>query len=164
MSRTRSLELTPLSSRVPPAAWGTVLRMSSGEKELAKQLENVPLFAGLKTKNRALIARLGKTVSWADGKVGVKEGSNASMFFLILDGAVDVTQNGKKVNALGPGDYFGEIALLSGGKRTATCTATAPTTLFAIGRPALTPAIASNSDFAMDLTQTMAARQADDQA
>ncbi|MEM1334318.1 MAG: cyclic nucleotide-binding domain-containing protein [Actinomycetota bacterium] len=136
--------------------------MASTEKQLAKQLANVPVFSGLKPKNRALMAKLGKHVTWAEGKVGVKEGSNASGFFLVVDGDLSVSQQGTEINSMTTGDFFGEIALLSGGKRTATVTATRRTQLFAIGRAALSPAIESNPDFAMDLLKAVALRQAND--
>ncbi|MFK7918330.1 MAG: Crp/Fnr family transcriptional regulator [Ilumatobacter sp.] len=136
--------------------------MANTTKQLAKQLGTVPIFSTLKTKHRMMIAELGKKVVWAEGKVGVTEGSNATAFFLIVDGTVSVTRFGTEVSVLESGDFFGEIAMLSGGKRTATVTATRPTELFAIGRGAITPLIKSNSEFSLDLIQAMAQRRANE--
>ncbi|MFK8024455.1 MAG: cyclic nucleotide-binding domain-containing protein [Ilumatobacter sp.] len=136
--------------------------MANATKQLAKQLGSVPIFSKLTAKHRTMIAELGKTVQWADGKVGVKEGSNASAFFYIVDGTVTVSRNGKKVATLKGGDFFGELALLTGGKRTATVTASSDTELFAIGRSAITPVIRTNPDFAIDLISAVARRFADE--
>lgn len=136
--------------------------MANTTKQLAKQLGTVPIFSTLKSKHRMLVAELGKTVRWPAGKEGVIEGSSATAFFLIVEGEVAVSQNGKKISTLTAGDFFGEVALLSGGKRTATVTATVPTELFAVGRGAITPLIKSNPDFALDLIRTMAQRRANE--
>lgn len=136
--------------------------VASTEKQFAKQLASVPLFAGLKPRHRLLMAQLGRTISWPEGKAGVTEGSKASGFFLVLDGDLSVSQQGTEINTMTTGDFFGEIALLTGGKRTATVTATRRTELFAIGRSALTPALDSNPGFAADLLQAVALRQAND--
>jgi CRP-like cAMP-binding protein len=57
------------------------------------------------------------------GTVLVRQGRVAHEFFIVLDGEVDIARDGREVNHLGPGDFFGEIALLDGGPRTATATA-----------------------------------------
>ena len=67
------------------------------------------------------------------GKVLTKEGGAGHEFFVILDGNVDVTKRGKTINAMGEGEFFGELALLGNVPRAATVTASTPTRLLVIG-------------------------------
>src|SRR5689334_5359256 len=96
--------------------------MSTTPAELAA----VPLFATLREPELAEIAR------WFDAKdVGggtrlVGEGASGYTFFVLADGSAVVTANGEEVGTLGPGDFFGEIAILGDGRRSATVTTTAP--------------------------------------
>jgi CRP-like cAMP-binding protein len=61
-----------------------------------------------------------------EGKVLNAEGDAGSRFFVIVEGEADVLRNGVLVRRLGPGDHFGEIAILSEGRRTATVVAATP--------------------------------------
>ena len=133
--------------------------MSESTKELADRLGKVPLFSQVSAKERRTIATLGRVVDWKEGHVGVKEGSTAAAFYLILEGSVVVSNGGDIVNRLNAGNFFGEVAMLSGGKRTATVTAAENTRLFALGRPAFAAAIEGKPRIAMDVMKVMAQRQ-----
>ncbi|TMM12473.1 MAG: cyclic nucleotide-binding domain-containing protein [Actinobacteria bacterium] len=61
-----------------------------------------------------------------EGKEMTREGEPGREFFVLLEGTADVRKKSRKVNALGPGDFFGEIALVSREPRTATVIATSP--------------------------------------
>ena len=61
-----------------------------------------------------------------EGKEMTRQGTPGREFFVLLEGSADVKKNNRKVNTLGPGDFFGEIALVSREPRTATVTATSP--------------------------------------
>ncbi|MGI9605298.1 MAG: cyclic nucleotide-binding domain-containing protein [Acidimicrobiales bacterium] len=128
--------------------------------ELEAQLAKTPLFSRTTPKQRKALAKAGKVLPWADGKVGVKEGSKAAAFFLILDGSVDVTRGRTAVNRLRSGDFFGETALLSGGVRNATITAAENCTMFALGRPAFKALVESDPPLALAILQAMADRSA----
>jgi CRP/FNR family cyclic AMP-dependent transcriptional regulator len=92
-------------------------------KEVVRHFRNVPLFSGVSEKGlRALITSADEITEPA-GKVLVREGQHRRELFVITSGSVKVTRRGRRLNTMGPGDFFGEIALLSGGPRTATCTA-----------------------------------------
>ena len=95
----------------------------------AKSLERVPLFAGLSHKDREKIARWSDAIDLAAGKHLLDEGRLPHEFFVIVDGEVEVLHDGKCLATLGPGDFFGEIALIEHGRRTASVVTTTPTTL-----------------------------------
>ncbi len=97
-----------------------------GLKGTAAALAKVPMFTGCSKREIEVIARATTEVSHAAGTEVAKEGQRGVGFFLILEGKADVTIGGKKRASLGQGDFFGEIALLDGGPRTATVTAVTP--------------------------------------
>lgn len=90
-------------------------------------LAAVPLFASLSENELAEIAGLFEVKDVRAGVRLVGEGTTGHSFFLIQDGEVSVSADGAEVGTLGPGDFFGEVALLAGGRRTATVTTTSPT-------------------------------------
>jgi CRP-like cAMP-binding protein len=89
----------------------------------ADTLEQVPLLEELTKRDRQRLAQTMKERTFASGQEIVVEGKTGVGFFIILDGKAAVTIGGKLIQVLGPGDYFGEMALLDGGERTATITA-----------------------------------------
>jgi CRP/FNR family transcriptional regulator, cyclic AMP receptor protein len=95
----------------------------------AKNLERVPLFAGLSPKEREKVARWADTVDLPAGKHLLEEGRLPHEFFVILEGEVEVMHDGEHLATLGPGDFFGEIALIEHGRRTASVVAASPTSL-----------------------------------
>jgi CRP/FNR family cyclic AMP-dependent transcriptional regulator len=95
----------------------------------AKSLEPVPLFAGLSHKEREKVARWADAIELPADKHLLDEGRLPHEFFVILDGEVEVTHGGERLATLGPGDFFGEIALIEHGRRTASVVTTTPTTL-----------------------------------
>jgi CRP/FNR family cyclic AMP-dependent transcriptional regulator len=102
------------------------------EHDITSKLANVPIFSGCSKRELTVIARAAKEVSHRAGTTIAREGERGIGLFLILDGGCTVTIGGKTKAKLGPGDFFGEIALLDGGPRTATVTATTPVRLLGI--------------------------------
>src|ERR687897_748410 len=98
------------------------------------RLTDVPLFKSLSKKELELVARQADEVDVQAGKVLAKQGDLGDTFFVIESGAAEVTRDGGHVADLGPGDFFGEIALLEADRRNATVTATAPTELIVMTR------------------------------
>jgi CRP/FNR family transcriptional regulator, cyclic AMP receptor protein len=88
----------------------------------ADTLEQVPLLEELTKRDRQRLAQSLKERTFKSGQEIVVEGRTGVGFFIILEGKAAVTIGGKLVQVLGPGDYFGEMALLDGGARTATIT------------------------------------------
>ena len=95
----------------------------------AKSLERVPLFAGVSHKDREKIARWADSIDLPAGKHLLDQGRLPHEFFVIVDGEVEVLHDGERLATLGPGDFFGEIALIEHGRRTASVVTTTPTTL-----------------------------------
>lgn len=86
-------------------------------------LAAVPLFSSCNQVELRQIARLGTPVPVSAGTVLTAEGSPGREFFLIVEGMADCSVGGNRAAQFGPGDFFGEMALLDGGPRTATVTA-----------------------------------------
>ncbi|MGZ4125536.1 MAG: cyclic nucleotide-binding domain-containing protein [Actinomycetota bacterium] len=94
----------------------------------AKRLSSIPLFAELSHKEREQVARWADEVDVPAGYHLLDQGRFPHEFFVIETGTVEVTKDGAHLADLGPGDFFGEIAILEHERRTATVVATAPLT------------------------------------
>jgi CRP-like cAMP-binding protein len=92
----------------------------------ASQLAGVPLFASLDEQELTETACHFEERNVSEGVTLVDEGATGYCFFVIEEGGATVSANGKELRELGPGDYFGEIAILGDGRRSATVTTTAP--------------------------------------
>lgn len=128
------------------------------ERRLIERLAAQPLFNKTSKRNLKTVAQLGQQTTWPEGRSGVVEGSTAAAFYLILDGAVEVTRGGTRLARLEDDDFFGEVALLTGGERTATVTALVETQLFALSRSTFSTLVKTNSALAMQLMAAMVER------
>lgn len=90
------------------------------------RLKSIPLFAELSDHDRGQVARWADELDVPVGKHLVDQGRFAHEFFVIEEGTADVRQGDQKLTELGPGDFFGEIALLESDRRTASVIATSP--------------------------------------
>jgi|SRR5215210_6834091 len=89
-------------------------------------IRKVPLFAHCSKRELEQIARIADEIDLGEGKEMTRQGDPGREFFVLLEGGADVRKNGRRINTLGSGDFFGEIALVSNTPRTATVTATSP--------------------------------------
>jgi CRP/FNR family cyclic AMP-dependent transcriptional regulator len=119
-------------------------------------IARVDLFHGLDRRELQEIADAMKQVSYQAGRAVVTEGKGGVGFFVIADGTAKVTVDGGEVRMLGPGDYFGEIALLADTKRSATVTAETPLTCWGLTSWVFRPIVEKNSSIAWKLLQAMA--------
>lgn len=94
------------------------------------RLAAIPLFSGLSKKQLAELGRHIDEVDVPEGKQLVHEGDSAYEFFAIEEGTARVTVGDREVRQLGPGDFFGEVALVDSDRRTASVTVTSPMKVF----------------------------------
>ncbi|TMM05985.1 MAG: cyclic nucleotide-binding domain-containing protein [Actinobacteria bacterium] len=100
--------------------------MRLGGNQKTDLIRKVPLFARCSRAELKEIAMLADEIDLREGKEMTREGAPGREFFVLLEGTADVKKNSRRVNTLGPGDFFGEIALVSREPRTATVIATSP--------------------------------------
>ncbi|MEX2322398.1 MAG: MFS transporter [Acidimicrobiia bacterium] len=104
-------------------------------------LSGVSFFTPLRHRVMETLARESETLTLADGTIVFRKGDQGDRFYVIESGSASVSIDGRPVHELGPGDFFGEIALLTDIPRTATVTATAPLTVRTIERDAFLTAV-----------------------
>jgi CRP-like cAMP-binding protein len=124
----------------------------------ADALGRAPLFEALSRDELKELAKLSEDLEVPEGKVLCREGETAQEFFVIVDGEVDVTQDGERVATLSDGDFFGEIALLEDIPRTATVTAKAPLRFFVLTRQAFWSLIERQPDVERKILRALAKR------
>lgn len=120
-------------------------------------LKSIDHFRDYSKAQRREVTRLAEHVKVGEGEILVREGQVGKELFLILSGAVEVTQKSRLVNTLGPGEFFGELAALSRGPRNATVTALSDLDVLIIG-PREFNAIAQMPGFRDALLKRMATR------
>ena len=124
----------------------------------ADVVEQVPLFSGLSEDDVAHIASMFKERKFPAGETITKEGVGAAAFFVIESGEVSVSIKGKPVRTLTRGDYFGEIALIDEGSRSATVTATTDVVCHGLTFWEFRPLVQTNPTIGWNLLKTLAKR------
>src|SRR5215207_1043884 len=132
--------------------------MARKQPSPAGALERVPLLSGLNDRARGRLAKTMKERTFAPGREGVAQGRSGVGFFLITAGNAVVTIGGEAIRSLGPGDYFGEMALLHGGPRSATVTAESELTCLTISSWGFKAFVQEHPQVAWDMLQTLAER------
>ena len=89
-------------------------------------IKRVPLFSHCSKKELGLVAQIADEIDLPEGKTLMREGDRGREFFVLVEGNADVRKGNRKVNTMGKGDFFGEIALVSQKPRTATVTTASP--------------------------------------
>jgi CRP-like cAMP-binding protein len=144
--------------RIRPTV-GTVRPLGTSGVRL---LSHVPLFAGLSARDLRRVAGLAEETWFNPGRVVVQEGKPGSSFYaVILDGTARVTRRGRTVRKLGPGDYFGELALLTGGPRTASVIAETSLDTIRIKRPAFRKLLLKEPEVGLRIMAGLAERIAE---
>jgi hypothetical protein len=124
-------------------------------------LRGTPVFAPLGLASLERIARNLVPIEVAPGGVVIKEGDPGDRFYVIAEGAVEVSRGGETLAKLGAGDLFGEIALLRDVPRTATVVALEPTSLRALERAQFLAAVTGSPAGAVALSEEMDRRIAE---
>jgi CRP/FNR family transcriptional regulator, cyclic AMP receptor protein len=134
--------------------------MARGKNAYLDHLAQVSLFAALSNKELQKIAKASDEVEVAAGKTLVEEGAIGHEFFLILEGEAVVKRAGRKLT-LGPGQYFGELALLDRKPRSASVVAETDMKLLVIGQREFSGVIDEVPGLSHKLLAAMAARLRD---
>ncbi len=121
-------------------------------------LERVSLFAPLPGPALERLASQLEAIQVAAGTSVITQGETGDRFYVVAAGELDVDVDGRHTGSLGPGDSFGEIALLRDTPRTATVTARTATELHALGREAFLEAVTANPPSARAADAVVGAR------
>jgi CRP-like cAMP-binding protein len=134
------------------------VRLGSDKK--VELIRKVPLFSHLSRKQLAQIAKVADEIDLNEGKEMTREGATGREFFVILEGSADVRRRGRKINSLKPGDFFGEIALVTSVPRTATVAATSPVRALVVTDREFRHLLDESPDIKTRVMEAMAARLA----
>lgn len=127
-------------------------------EELIRQ---VPLFANLNKSEMQGLSSSMKERQFDEGDTIAAEGATGVGFFIIDEGEATVSVRGNEVRTLKHGDYFGEVALIDDGARTATITAKTPLKCYGITSWEFRPLVEDNAQLAWTMLQTIARRLRD---
>ncbi|MCS7057096.1 MAG: cyclic nucleotide-binding domain-containing protein [Thermoflexales bacterium] len=135
----------------------------SDPKQTARFLSRVPLFSGLNDRQLEYLARRFVEREYPAGQAIVTQGTGGEGFFIIVSGRAEAIReraDGSKavVNTFGPTDFFGELALLDDGLRTASVVTTEPTRCLALTRWDFLAALREDPDMAITVLQELARR------
>jgi CRP-like cAMP-binding protein len=147
--------MSRMPTRRTPAA-------GTSRRPTIRLLSDVPLFAALTRPQLSRLADIAQEVTYGPGRMIVRDGTPGVAFYVITDGRAKVIR-GKIASAgsnasLGPGDFFGELALLDGGPRTASVVADGPITTIRIERAPFRALLRDEPDIALKLLEGMARR------
>ena len=125
----------------------------------AAHLDSIPLFASLSAKERKQLAMWMDVVDLPAGRQLTAQGVLAYEFLVIKEGSAEVTQEGRHLRELGPGDYLGEIGLLDAERRrSATVVTTSPTTALVLAGPQFRAMMQEMPAVAQQVRETIRAR------
>jgi CRP-like cAMP-binding protein len=126
--------------------------------DVIRHFQAVPLFASISKKGIRALVQAADEVDLSSGKVLVRENEWGRHLYVILRGTAEVTKEGKRLRELVPGDFFGEMAFLSGARRTATITARSDMRVMILGPQQLEVILESEPILARRMLETMAKR------
>lgn len=119
-------------------------------------LRRVPVFSDLEDRELEAVAESFKQRTFDAGTIIAEEGKGGVGFFVIEDGTAKITVGGKEKGTVGPGDYFGEIALIDDGARTATVTAETELRTYGMTSWEFRPLVEANASIAWKMLQSLA--------
>jgi CRP-like cAMP-binding protein len=132
--------------------------MTEKSKDLQAYLAAVPIFAGLSNRQLGRLVDGSRTTTHHAGHEIAKEGEGALALHIILDGTAEVSVHGRPKRELRAGDYFGEISLIDGRKRSASVTATSDLHTLAVPYVPFQALLESEPGFAASLLKLICAR------
>jgi CRP-like cAMP-binding protein len=134
----------------------------TGNDNKLQALKNVPLLSGLSKRDLSAVARIADELDLPAGKELIREDEPGRQFFILLEGNAVVRRRGRKVNTLGPGDFFGEIALLSNRPTTATVVTTEPALVAIVTRASFDRLLRTSPNVQLKVLKALAERVPDE--
>lgn len=122
------------------------------------RLRTVPLFAACNDKHLEFIATRVDEVDVPAGRALTEQGKSGGEFFIVISGSADVRRDGKSVDTIAAGDFFGEIALLDNGPRTATVVASTPMRLLVLSPRQFQDVLHDDAEIAVTLLHAVTRR------
>ena len=144
--------------RAREASTSSRRRSATQARRSVAALNAVPLFDGFSKRHLRRRAAEAEVVEFEADRAIVEEGSAGEAMFVVLSGGARVTRGGRKVAALVPGDFFGELSALDGGPRTASIVSETPMELLRLFRHTLRRMIEEEPSLAMGLLVGLARR------
>jgi CRP/FNR family transcriptional regulator, cyclic AMP receptor protein len=123
-------------------------------------LKSVPLFARCSKKELAEIATIADEIDLPEGKQLTREGGRGREFFILLEGNAEVRRKKRKIGTLGPGDFLGEIALVTKVPRTATVTTASPVRALVVSEQNFRRLLENSPDVQIKVLEALAERVA----
>jgi CRP/FNR family transcriptional regulator, cyclic AMP receptor protein len=124
----------------------------------AAELRAVDLFADLEDRELVVLASVAREYDYAPGEVVVAQGDQSGRFHLVVSGHAVTTVGGNEVATIGPGDYFGEMAVIDRQPRSATVTAKDDLTTLSLASISVRPLLREHPDMTIRLLEKLCAR------
>jgi CRP/FNR family transcriptional regulator, cyclic AMP receptor protein len=121
-------------------------------------LAGVPLFAGLSKRQLQAVAHSCNSRRWPSDVCVVPEGTKAQVCYIIVEGTADVRRKGRTIAHLGPGEFFGEIALFDPGPRSASVTSTTEMVAVELSRQSFLGVAKDNPAILLRMLEALAKR------
>jgi CRP-like cAMP-binding protein len=121
-------------------------------------IRKVPLFSGCSKKELERISMIADEIDFRSGKTLIKEGTAGREFFVLADGTAEISRKGKRIDTAGPGEFFGEMALLTDQPRNATVTTTSDVDALVITAASFRTLVESNPLIALKVMRAVADR------
>jgi len=125
-------------------------------------IKSVPLFSGCSKKELERVAAIADEIDFPAGRQLIRQGAPGREFFILIEGAVEVTRDGKRISAMQPGDFFGEVALITKAPRTATVTTATPVDALVINAWDFEQLIVADSVIALKVMRAVVERLPDE--
>jgi CRP-like cAMP-binding protein len=136
--------------------------MRLGKDGKVELIMKVPLFSKLGKKGLEEVAHIADELDLPEGKVMATEGDRGREFFVLLEGQAEVKKGDQRINRMGEGDFFGEIALVTKMPRTATVTASTPVRVLVINERDFGALLKHSPEVSRGVAEALAERLAPD--
>lgn len=128
------------------------------EDESIELLRSVPFLAHVPTSGLERVLKFARTVTHPPGDVVIRQGTGAHALHVIISGMAEVTADGVRIASLGPGDHFGEIAVMDASRRTASVTAVTELQVLAVDATSFRRLVRSDAGLAATLPAAVSQR------